>query len=260
VGKTSIIANLATALTMVGKRVVVVDGNLNLANLDLLFGVRPQYTITDFLVGTCSLADSMVTTPGGISLLPAARGMQHLTTLDLQQKLLFLTELDAFAYEANLMLVDTASGLSDVATYFASAAHEIVVVITPEPTSLSGAYALIQELASTYREKRFWVVANTVEDQAEAKRLLEVLSRYALQCLNVSCELLGWIPRDPALMRAVAHCQRVVETAPQSPSARAITNIAQRLIHCAAETPRVKGGLQFFLPSLVAAASLEEKR
>jgi flagellar biosynthesis protein FlhG len=259
VGKTNVVANLAAAATKVGKRVMVVDGDLGLANLDLLLGVSPQHTLADFFAGTHPLADIFATSPLGITLLPAASGVQHITALSREQKILFLSELDAFTHDAELMLVDTGSGISDTVTYFAAAAHEIVVVITPEPTSLTDAYALVKVLASTHREQRFWVLANNVESEGEAKRLYDVLSRTVLRFLNTSVDLLGWVPRDPELVRAVTRRQMVVEATPDCPSARAFAAIARRLVHSTARTARVKGGLQFFFRGVLA-ASLEEKR
>jgi flagellar biosynthesis protein FlhG len=259
VGKTNIVANLAAALTLAGKRVTVVDSDLGLANLDLLLGVRPQSTLADFFAGRRALMDIFVTSPLGITLLPAASGVPRVTTLSREQKLLFLSELDAVPQDANVMLVDTASGISDTVTYFVSAAHEIVLVITPEPTSLRDASALVHVLASTHGEKRFWVVANTVEDGAEARRLLDALARPVVQFFHVSFELLGWIPHDVELARAVAQQRTVIETAPDSPSARAFAALARRLLEATTHAARVKGGLQFFFRSVLA-ASLEGKR
>lgn len=259
VGKSNVVANLAAALTLAGKRVTVVDGDLGLANLDLLLDVNPQYTLADFFAGTRSLTDISVTSPLGITLLPAASGAPQVTALSYEQKLSFLAELEMLPQEASVMLVDTASGVSDLVTYFASAAHEIVLVLTPEPSSLTDAYALVKILVSTHGERHFWVLANTVEDEAEARRLFDALARTVQRFLPASFDLLGWVPRDPALTRAVTQRRTVMETAPQSPSARAFTALARRLAEAVAETARVKGGLQFFFRGVLA-ASLEEKR
>lgn len=258
VGKTNVVANLAAALTLARKRVMVMDADLGLANLDLFLGVSPQYTLADFFAGTKPLAD--IITPGrlGIALLPAASGVQEVTTLSDAQKITFLTELDALTYEVDLVLVDTGSGISDTVTYFATAAQEIVVVVTPEPSSLTDAYALVKVLASAHQEKRFWVLANNVESEREAGRLYDTLSRTTLRFLNTSLDLLGWIPRDRELMRAVARCQLVVTTSPRCPAARAFVAIAHRLIQSAAEEAKVKGSLQFFFRRILAAGG--EKR
>jgi flagellar biosynthesis protein FlhG len=259
VGKTTVVANLAAALTFAGKRVTVVDGDLGLANLDLLLGVSPQYTLGDFFAGRRALTDIFVTSPLGITVLPAASGAPEVVRLNYEQKLLLLSELDNLPSDSDIMLVDTASGISDIVTYFASAAHEIVLIVTPEPTSLADAYALVKVLAAVHGEKRFQVVANMVEDETEAQRLVAVLWQTASRSLHTSFELLGWIPRDPALTRAVLQQRLVVETAPDSPSARAFTVLARHLIDSITKITHVKGGLQFFFRGVLA-ASLEEKR
>lgn len=259
VGKTNVVANVATALALAGKRVTVVDGDLGLANLDLLLGVHPQFTLADFFAGRQPLTDIFVTSPVGITVLPAASGVPQVTRLSPEQKLLFLSELDAVPQDANIMLVDTASGISDTVTYFASAAHGIVLVITPEPTSLTDAWALVNVLTSVHGEKRFYVVVNTVEDEAEARRLFHAFVETAARQEHASFTLLGWIPRDPAITQAVTQRRTVMETAPESPAARAFTALARRLVESTEETARVKGGLQFFFRGVLA-ASLEDKR
>lgn len=254
VGKTNVVANLAAALTLARKRIMVMDADLGLANLDLFLGVTPQYTLADFFAGTKPLADIITFGRLGIALLPAASGVQEMTALSDAQKISFLTELDALAYDVDLMLVDTGSGISDTVTYFAAAAQQIVVVVTPEPSSLTDAYALVKVLASTHQEKHFWILANNVESEREARCLYDTLSRTTLRFLNTSLDLLGWIPRDRELMRAVARCQMVVTTSPACPAARAFVTIAQRLIQLAAEETKVKGSLQFFFRRILAAA------
>jgi flagellar biosynthesis protein FlhG len=253
VGKTNVVANLAAALTLAKKRVMVIDADLGLANLDLFLGVNPQYTLADFFAGTKPLAEIITTSHLGIMLLPAASGVQQVTALSDEQKIVFLTELDALVHTVDLVLVDTSSGISDTVTYFATAAQEIVVVVTPEPSSLTDAYALVKVLASTHQEKRFWILANNVEGERQAGRLYDILSRTALRFLNTSLDLLGWIPRDQELVRAVARRQMVMAASPGSPSARAFVTIAQRLARFVAEEAKVKGNLQFFFRRILAA-------
>ena len=253
VGKTNLVANLAASLAMAQQRVLVMDADLGLANLDLLLGVKPKYTLADFFAGTEQLADVITTGHLGIMLLPGASGVQEVTALSDEQKIAFLTELDALSHQLDVVLVDTGSGISDTVTYFATAAQEIVVVVTPEPSSLTDAYALIKVLTSTHHEKRFWILANNVQGEREARRLYDTLSRSALHYLKTSLDLLGWIPQDQELMRAVSHCQIVAMRSSGCPSARAFSTIAQRLARSAGREVRVKGNLQFFFRRLLAA-------
>jgi flagellar biosynthesis protein FlhG len=251
VGKTTVVANLAAALTLAGKRVTVVDGDLSLAHLDLLFGVSPRYTLTDFFAGTCALPDVLTTGHLGITLLPAAHSVQQVTRLSAEQKIAFLSELDALIHESELLLVDTGSGLSDITAYFATAAQEIVVVITPERTTLAEAAALVTALAATCHEKRFWVLANKVEGEHEARCLYDAFARVVFPTLHISLDLLGWIPRDSALARATTCQQMAVLAAPASPVSHAFATLAGQVGRCAREAAPVKGGLQFFFRRLL---------
>jgi flagellar biosynthesis protein FlhG len=245
VGKTNVVANLAAALAFKRKRVLAIDADVGLANLDLLFGVKPAYTLADFFSGAAALDEIITTTAQGVLLLPGASGVQTMTALSGAQKLTLASGLESVAQHVELVLVDTCSGISDVATYFAAAAQEIVVVVTPEPASLTDAYALMKLLASAYGEKRFQILANNVGDEDQARRLFDNLSRAAVRFLNVSLDYLGWIPRDPRLLAAVARSRLVVEEAKDSPSARSFGTLAGRLIELAAAGGRIKGNLQF---------------
>ncbi|HTM08485.1 MAG TPA: MinD/ParA family protein [Verrucomicrobiae bacterium] len=246
VGKTNTVVNLAAALARKKKKVLVMDADLGLANVDLFLGVKPKYTLADFFSGQKRLADIIISTPSGIFLLPAASGIQEVTALSDAQKIAFITELDALTHDLDLVLVDTSSGISDTVTYFTTAAQEIIVVVTPDVSSMTDAYALLKVLASEHDEKRFWVLANNVDGEISARRLYDTLSRTALRFLNTSLDFLGWVPWDPALRRAVFSGQIVSANSADSPSARAFSAIAERLLEQAGEEIRLKGNLQFF--------------
>ena len=246
VGKTNVVANLAAALALRNKQVMVIDADLGLANLDLFLGVRPEYTLADFFTGLVALDEIIISNRNGILLLPGAYGVQEVTALRHDQKIALLTELDALSHEVDLVLVDTGSGISDAVTYFATSAQEIVVVVTPEPSSMTDAYALVRVLASGHHEKRFYILANNVSDKAEALRLFDALSDTALRFLNASLDFFGWIPRDPQLIQAVVCSQLIVTEASDAPSAKAFTVLAERLIEMTSARVRIKGNVQFF--------------
>jgi flagellar biosynthesis protein FlhG len=247
VGKTSVTANLAVALIHKGQKVLAIDADVGLANLDLLLGVRPVHTIADFFSGAAALDECVMTTTQGVLLLPGANGIQSLTSLSTVQKLLLASALENWARQVDLVLVDTCSGIADAATYFAAAAQEIIVVVTPEPASLTDAYALIKVLASTFGEKHFHILTNKVADEAESRRLFDSLSSAAVRFLNVSLDYLGCISRDPEFLGAVARSRLVVEEGRNTPSARSFDVLASRIIEMAAVGGRVKENHQFFL-------------
>jgi len=247
VGKTNVVANLALLLARSEKRVLAIDADLGLANLDLFLGVKPQATLADFFTGEKTLDEIIVRNPDGILLLPGGSGIQEITALRQEQKIALLTELDALSHEMDFVLVDTGSGISDAVTYFTSSSQQIVVVVTPEPTSMTDAYALIKVLASTHHQKRFWILPNNVSDEIEARRLFDTLSGTALRFLNASLDLLAWIPRDPQLLRAVARSRPVVAENAEAPSAMAFVRLARRLNEIAAAGMKINGNPQFFL-------------
>lgn len=247
VGKTNVVANLAAALARAEQRVLAIDADLGLANLDLLLGVNPGATLGDFFAGAKTLDDIIVRNSEGILLLPGGSGMQEITALRREQKIALLTELDALSHEMDFVLVDTGSGISDAVTYFTSSSQQIVVVVTPEPTSMTDAYALIKVLASTHREKRFWILPNNVRDENQARRVFAALSGTALRFLNASIDLLGWIPHDPQLVRAVARSRAVVIDSAEAPSSKAFMQVARRMREIAAAGVKINSNPQFFL-------------
>jgi flagellar biosynthesis protein FlhG len=178
--------------------------------------------------------------------LPGANGVQGVTALGHDHKLALIAELDALADDVDVVLIDTASGISDAVTYFASAAQHIVVVVTPEPLATTDAYALIKILAAKHHEKQFQILVNNVTGEAEAQRVFDVLSRTALRYLNVSVDLFGWIPGDGRIAQSLARARMVVAESPEAPSAQAFGRISEHLAALLGTESRVKGNLQFF--------------
>ena len=168
VGKTNVVANLAVALSRAGKEVLVLDADLGLGNIDVLLGLVPRYTLEHVLAGSHHLSDIVIPGPAGIQVLPASSGLPQLTSLSDAQQLLLQSELEEVAKTVDVLLIDTGAGISPNVTYFASAAQETVVVISPEPTSLTDAYALIKVLCRQHRERRFKVLVNMVKSQRDA--------------------------------------------------------------------------------------------
>jgi flagellar biosynthesis protein FlhG len=245
VGKTSIVANLATAFQKLKKRVLILDADLGLANMDIMLGLNPKYTINHVLKGEKTLEEVIITAPGGFKLLPAASGIQELTNLDNSQRLFLLNELDALHDRFDLILIDTGAGISSNVMYFNYAAMERVVVVTNEPTSLTDAYALIKVLIKEYHQKRFKVLINQARSGSEADRIYKSLSLVADRYLeSPSLDYLGWIPYDRQIPAAVRKQKVILESHPDSPASRSIMALAKRLL--AEDDIAFEGDIKFF--------------
>ena len=250
VGKTNLTANLAVALARRGLRVWVLDADLGLANMDVVYGIRPTHTLEHVLRGEKRLVDIVADGPAGVRLVPAASGVAALTALTPAQQLHVLDEVDALEGDLDVLLIDVAPGIVSNVLYFAAAATETVVVTTPEPTAIADAYALIKVLATRWGRHGFPVLVNMAESAADATAAYERLASVAQRFLAVRLEFIGWIPRDEAMPRAVRAQTPVVLAEPATPAARAIVGIAQRLAAVAAQ-PETTGGLQFFFRRLL---------
>ena len=259
VGKTNIVANLAIALQRRGKRVVVIDADLGLANLDTLLGLNPHATLRQVLRGECSIKEAMVEGPAGIRIVPASSGYEDLTQLSDGQRLTLLEQVDSLDGDFDVLLIDTGAGISANVLFFASAAQETLVVVTPEPTSLTDAYALIKVLSTRYAEHSFAVLVNMARSEFEARKTFTQLTRVAERFLQVNLRWAGYVPYDSEVPEAVRRQQAVIELAPATPATRAIEGLAERL--CAAPTQaKAKGGLQFFFRRLLAGGPAVEAR
>ena len=182
VGKTAVTANTAVALAGLGKKVLILDADLGLANIDVVFGLAPKYNLNHFFAGEQELSAVLVEGPGGVKILPAGSGVQNFTRLNSLQKQRLLDGLDLMHNDFDFVLIDTEAGISENVTYFNTAAQEILVVTTPDPTAITDAYALMKLLSTQYHEKRFNLVVNQVQTDEEAldvyRKLTMVSFRY----------------------------------------------------------------------------------
>jgi len=249
VGKTSVAVNLAMTFAMSGRQTMLLDADLGLANVDLVYGVRPTHTIEAVLRGERRLADVVVEGPAGVRLLAAASGTAELTALSPAQQLCILDEVDALDGELDVLLIDVAAGISSNVLYFAAAASETLVVTTPEPTAVADAYALIKTLATRWERRTFPVLVNMAASAADAEATFARLAAVAQRFLSVRLDFVGWVPFDDVVPRAVRAHTPFVLAAPGAPASHAIAALADRLGRKADAT--ITGGLQFFFRRLV---------
>jgi flagellar biosynthesis protein FlhG len=252
VGKTNMVANLAFAFCKRGKRVLILDADLGLANMDILLGLNPRYTIQHVLNGEKRLEEVLVQGPGGFHLLPAASGIQELTELSQSQQLLLLDELDLLQDTFDILLIDTGAGISSNVMYFNFAAMEKIVIVTNEPTSLTDAYALIKLLTNKYKQKKFMILINSVRSGTEADQIFRHLSLVVDKYLrSPSIDYLGWIPYDENIPKSVRQQQTVLQLYPETRASKSIVGLADKLLGFQ-ETADFEGDIKFFWQRLFA--------
>ena len=238
VGKTVITANLASALASSGQRVLVLDADLGLANLDIILGLDPKRTIQDIFQGTCRPDDALIQTAKGFDLLPAGSGLQENTVLskNLAEKMEAL--LSSLEERYDIILFDAGAGVGEVVLFFAALAHRILVVVTPEPTSLMDAYASIKVLKQLYKRNEFLLVVNQANPEnpdrigtSVTRHLQGVISKFVDVGTSppVFLQLIGSLPLDPAIPRSVRNRQLLSETQPPAASVCFVNTMADCL-------------------------------
>jgi flagellar biosynthesis protein FlhG len=244
VGKTHLTCNLAVLAAKAGRRVLVFDADLGLANADIVLGVEPHYHLGHLLEGSASLDDILAAGPEGVRVLGAATGVQELTRLDDAQKLRLVTALDAIADRFDLVLLDCGAGIGDNVLFFAGAAQEALLVISSEPTSLTDAYATVKVLSQQAGVEHFSVVVNQVPTEAHGREAFGKLARVTERFLTARVGFLGHLPRDENLQRALMAQRPVVQLFPRSPVSRGFQDLARTLLDRPAPAS-LQGGLKF---------------
>jgi flagellar biosynthesis protein FlhG len=250
VGKTAVVANLAVLLARLGKRVLILDADLGLANIDVVFGLAPAHNLNHFFTGEQDLETILADGPEGIKILPAGSGVQRFTRLDAEQKMRLLEALDAMHNDFDFVLIDTEAGISENVTYFNTAAHEILVVTTPEPTAITDAYALMKLLSNQYHEKHFNLIVNFIKNEEEALDVYRKLTMVANRYLDISIDYIGSIPRDKMMVEAIRKQQVLVQLYPDSKTSQAFACLARSIIQ-EPQTLEPKGSIQFFWKRLL---------
>jgi len=235
VGKTFVSANLAAALARGGRRVLVLDADLGLANLDVVLNLFPKITLHDVFTGKSTLADAILPAPGGFHVLLAGSGMVEYSRMTPEVRDQLQAVINEVAPKFDHILLDTGAGISDVVLYTVSLAGEVLVVATPEPTSLTDAYATIKVLATTQGRRKIHLLVNQVrklgEGRAVRQQLQQVVDRYVNPQLDspVRLELLGDVPSDNAVRDSVLRRQLLMEALPGAPAALALVQVATRM-------------------------------
>lgn len=249
VGKTNVSVNLGVAAAMDGRRVLILDADMGLANVDILLGLYPERNLTDVMSGDCELDDIIVTGPEGVSIIPSGSGIAELTRMEETARAQLISSFASISQPVDLLIVDTQAGVSDNVSVFSRAAQEVLVVVCDEPTAIADAYALTKVLHNEHGIDRFQVVANMVQNPAHGHRLFKAFSDVVDRFLDVELGLVGIIPRDDYLLKAVRAQSPVVKQHPMSKSALAFRKLA-RDVCSLRRGPGITGHIQFFVERL----------
>ncbi|MEF8794589.1 MinD/ParA family protein [Thiohalorhabdus sp.] len=230
VGKTNVVTSLAQLAIRQGQRVLVMDADLGLANIDVLLGVRPKRTLQDVIDGKVGIRDVLIEGPGGVTFLPGGSGVSELTNLETAQKLALIDAINECGEAFDTLLVDTGAGISPNVLYFNQAAAEVVTVVTPEPTSIADAYGLIKVLHQKGRKGPVYVLVNMARNASEANHVFQRLALAADRFLGLELVNLGWLPQDSRLESAVRQQKALVDLYPRSKAASRLQQITDHLV------------------------------
>jgi flagellar biosynthesis protein FlhG len=250
VGKTTVAINLATALTQAGQRVMLLDGDLGLANVDVLLGLAPRYTLAHVLSGERTLEEIIVEAPSGLLVAPAASGVARMANLSPAEHLGLVRAFSGLAAQIDTLVVDTSAGIADGVLRFSQAAQHVLLVLRDEPASITDAYALIKVLSREHGVQRFRVLVNMSRDAGDGTAVFARLQRVALRYLEVALEYVGEVPDDPWLGRAIREQRPVTEAYPSSRASVAFKKLA-RLTDTWPIPAGPRGHLEFFVERLV---------
>jgi len=228
VGKTNLTANLGVLLASFGKRVIVLDVDLGLANMDILLDLHPDWTLQHVIQGQKTVSEILVSGPSGLRVVPGASGILTLANLEEPQREALLQELRSLETASDLLLLDTGAGIADNVLSFVLTADEVILVTTPDPTAMTDAYAMTKVIFQHRPEALLRLVVNMASAH-EGTAVHQRLSQVARQFLGVSLDYLGAIPGDPAVAASIRFRRPFVLTAPDSPAAKSLKEIARKL-------------------------------
>jgi flagellar biosynthesis protein FlhG len=240
VGKTCLAVNLAFALARLDKRVLLVDGDLGLANVDVLLGLEVRATVRDILDQGADPSKTVIPVHPNLGVLPASSGVPEMANLGPEDQAVLGEMLKSVAAPFDHVLVDTAAGLSQAVLWFNTLSHCSLVVVTPDPTALTDAYALIKVLARHYQHDQFQVILNSVQGEQEASKTFETLAQAARKFLNLRLDYLGSVPADPAVKKALRAQVSFLEQFPQAKASLAVKIIADRMVRLVQHLPSAR--------------------
>ena len=243
VGKSNLVVNMSIALASDGMRVWVVDADLGLGNIDLLLGITTPYTLEHVATGEVSLEDIQVTGPGGIKIIPGGSGAECLFRASEKERKALIEGLEALEHETDFIIIYTGAGLSPNVLTFLTSVQEIIVVTTPEPTAVADAYATVKMVAYENPGASIMLLVNMAKDRKNARDIAENISIVAKRFLAIDTKFLGFVPRDPMVLKAVTLQQPFLLAYPSSSASKAIKRVAKNLTGQSHQASNDKRGL-----------------
>jgi len=246
VGKTNLVVNLAVVMAGFKKKVVVLDADMALANVDVLLNIKPRFTLRHVVSGEKELADIIINGPGGIKIIPASSGLPELADLSAAERGRFIEKLQVLEGEAEVLLIDTPAGVASNVMQFLCATRDTIVITTPEPTAITDAYAMVKLISLQNPESRIRLLVNMVSGEREAEELVRGIALIASRFLGKEVEYLGFVESDANLPEAVRRQQPVCVLYPESPASRAIRAVGARLCNWKSGDSDRNGVTRFF--------------
>ncbi len=250
IGKTLTTANLGLCMARMGMRTLLIDGDFGLANLDVVLNMRPDFTLDDVLSGERHIKQIIMDGPEGLRVIPSSSGVMKVPELDHIQKLALLDQIDELDEEFDLIIIDTPAGVSKNVQYWTTSSTEIIMIVTPEPTSLADCYASIKILAQTTNETNFKLIINMAQNEIEAKRIYEKISLLSDEYIGARIEYLGFIPFDDSVKKSVRERSSYVQKYPFSPASQGMREIARQIM-LNGNLGKFKGTTQFFWKKMI---------
>ena len=250
VGKTNVSVNLSVALSQQGFRVMLLDADLGLANVDVMLGIPSKKNLSHVLAGECDLKDIVIEGPHGLQIIPASSGTQNMAELSTLEHAGIIQAFSDIGHNLDFLIVDTAAGITDMVVSFTRAAQDVLTVVCDEPTSITDAYALMKVLNRDHNIVRFHVLANMVRTSQEGRELFAKLNGVCNRFLDVTLDYMGSIPFDENVRKSVKKQKALVDVFPRSPAAIGLKSLAKKIQQW--PMPRdASGHIEFFMERLV---------
>ncbi len=229
VGKSTVVANLAYLMAKMGKRVMILDADLGLGNIDILYDLKPSLTLKDVIDGKTSIEEIILSGPLGIKVIPAPSGVEEMVNLHISQKRFLLEQVQRVIKDVDILLIDTAPGITSNVIFFNLAASQIFLIVSPDPCSLIDGYALMKVLALNHHKHQFNLIVNHAKTETEAKSIYERLEMMVSRFLKGTLFYIGHIPFDQRVSMASRKKKLFVELYPDSEATRSLTEITKKV-------------------------------